>query len=87
MFICLDIGEIYSNKNVSGKVVNLDILGQKIYLEDKQGNTIEVEIDNGKIVYYTDKNMTKYEVLRKYVEDNEIGQIMLVENKKKKVGI
>ena len=43
-----DIGENYSDKNVSGKVVNLDILGQKIYVEDKNGNTVEVEINNGK---------------------------------------
>lgn len=42
-----DIGEMYSDKNISGKVVNLDILGQKIYVEDKQGNTVEVEINNG----------------------------------------
>ena len=42
-----DIGEINNNKNVSGKVVNLDILGQKIYIEDKQGNTIMVEVNNG----------------------------------------
>ena len=43
-----DIGEMYKDKNVSGKVVNLDILGQKIYVEDKDGNTTEVEITNGK---------------------------------------
>ena len=43
-----DIGEIYKDKNVSGKVVNLDILAQKIYIEDKDGNTSIVEIGNGK---------------------------------------
>ena len=43
-----DIGENYSDKNVSGKVVNIDILAQKIYVEDKQGNTTEVIINNGK---------------------------------------
>ena len=42
-----DIGENYSDKNVSGKVVNIDILRQKIYVEDKQGNTVEVTISNG----------------------------------------
>ena len=42
-----DIGENYSDKNVSGKVVNLDILGQKIYVEDKQGNTVVVEKKDG----------------------------------------
>ena len=42
-----DIGEMYNDKNVSGKVVNLDILGQKIYIEDKQGNIVMVEINNG----------------------------------------
>ena len=43
-----DIGEMYKDKNVSGKVVNIDILAQKIYIEDKNGNTQEVQIDNGK---------------------------------------
>ena len=43
-----DIGDIYNDKNISGKVVNVDILAQKIYVEDKQGNTIEVDINNGK---------------------------------------
>ena len=42
-----DIGEMYKDKNISGKVVNLDILGGKIYVEDKNGNTVEVEINNG----------------------------------------
>ena len=42
-----DIGDNYSDKNVSGKVVNIDILAQTIYVEDKQGNTVEVLIDNG----------------------------------------
>ena len=42
-----EIGEMYSDKNVSGKVVNLDILGQKIYIEDKQGNTLVIERNNG----------------------------------------
>jgi len=42
-----EIGETYTNKNVSGKVVNIDILAQKIYVLDKQGNTIEVKLDNG----------------------------------------
>ena len=43
-----DIGDMYSNENVSGKVVNIDILGQKIYVEDKDGNTVEVIITDGK---------------------------------------
>ena len=42
-----DIGDNYSNKDISGKVVNLDILAGKIYVEDKQGNISEVIIDNG----------------------------------------
>ena len=42
-----DIGEMYSDKNVSGKVVNIDILGQKIYVEDKQGNISVVEKKDG----------------------------------------
>ncbi len=43
-----DIGEMYKDKNVSGKVVNLDILGGKVFVEDKDGNTTIVEINNGK---------------------------------------
>ena len=43
-----DIGDNYSSKEVSGKVVNLDILKQKIYVEDKQGNINEVILNNGK---------------------------------------
>ena len=43
-----DIGENYSDKTVSGKVVNIDILRQKIYVEDKQGNAVEVTISDGK---------------------------------------
>ena len=42
-----NIGETYHEKNVSGKVVNLDILAQKIFVEDKQGNITEVVIENG----------------------------------------
>jgi cell fate regulator YaaT (PSP1 superfamily) len=42
-----DIGEMYSDKTVSGKVVDLDILGQKIYVEDKEGNVTIVEKNNG----------------------------------------
>ena len=43
-----DIGEYYKDNNISGKVTNIDILGQKIYVEDKQGNINEVMINNGK---------------------------------------
>ena len=43
-----DIGDMYKDKNVSGKVVNLDILGSKIYVEDKDGNIEVVEVVNGK---------------------------------------
>ena len=42
-----DIGDYYKNKDIEGEVVNIDILAQKIYVEDKQGNTIEVSVDNG----------------------------------------
>ncbi len=42
-----EIGEMYKNKNVSGKVIDLDILNQKIIIEDKEGNPIEVLIENG----------------------------------------
>jgi len=43
-----DIGEMYKDKNVSGKVVNLDILGGKIFVEDKEGNITIVEKNDGK---------------------------------------
>ena len=42
-----DIGDSYTNKDISGKVVNIDILAQKIYVEDKQGNIVEVKINDG----------------------------------------
>lgn len=42
-----DIGDHYKDKNVEGNVVNLDILGQKIFVEGKEGNIVEVEINNG----------------------------------------
>ena len=42
-----DIGDNYKNKDVEGKVVNLDILSQKIMVEDKDGNIVEVSINNG----------------------------------------
>ncbi len=42
-----DIGDHYKNKDVEGKVVNLDILSQKIMVEDKDGNIVEVSINNG----------------------------------------
>ena len=42
-----DIGEMYSDKTVSGKVVDLDILGQKIYVEDSQKEVHIIEVSNG----------------------------------------
>lgn len=42
-----DIGEDYKDKNISGKVINIDILSQKIYVEDKQNNIHEVIVGNG----------------------------------------
>ena len=43
-----EIGDMYSNNDISGKVTNLDILAQKIYVEDKNGNIIEVKQTDGK---------------------------------------
>ena len=43
-----DVGDEYKDKDVSGKVINIDILSQKIFVEDKQGNIHEVIISNGK---------------------------------------
>ena len=68
-----------------------DVNGNKNYIDKypytyyEQGDKIIIEIDYGNIVYYVKKNTSEYEVLWKYVEDNEIGKIMLVKNKKKKV--
>ena len=43
-----DIGEHYHDKDVEGNVTNIDILTQKIYVEDKDGNINEVILNNGK---------------------------------------
>ena len=43
-----EIGEYYSDKNVKGKVVNLDILKQKIFIEDDNKNITEVQLNNGR---------------------------------------
>ena len=43
-----DIGDVYKDKNVNGKVVNIDILKQIIYVEDDKKNICEVEITSGK---------------------------------------
>lgn len=37
-----EIGDSYEKNGVKGKVVNIDILRQKIYIEDEQNNIIEV---------------------------------------------
>jgi cell fate regulator YaaT (PSP1 superfamily) len=42
-----DIGDVYKDKNISGKVVYLDILGQKIYVEDSQKEVHIIEVSNG----------------------------------------
>ena len=39
-----DIGDNFSDKNVKGKVVNIDVLSQKIYVEDEKGNVNEVNL-------------------------------------------
>ena len=43
-----DIGDEYKDKNIVGKVVYIDVLNQKIFVEDKQSNVHEVIINNGK---------------------------------------
>ena len=40
-----NIGEHYKNKEVDGKVINIDILRQKIYVEDNEQNIKEVIIN------------------------------------------
>ena len=42
-----DIGDFYKGKNVSGKIVDMNVLKQKIYVDDGN-NTIEVDLSNGK---------------------------------------
>ena len=42
-----EIGDNYSDKNIKGKVVNIDVLAQKIYVEDAVGNNYEVTVNNG----------------------------------------
>lgn len=42
-----DIGDFYKNDQISGKVTNIDILKQIIYVTDNDGNTIEVDLNNG----------------------------------------
>ena len=42
-----DIGDNYKDKNVTGKVVFLDILGQKIFVEDSQKEVHVIEVSNG----------------------------------------
>jgi len=42
-----EIGDKYSSKDIKGKVVNLDILSQKIYVEDEKGNTVVVDVSDG----------------------------------------
>ena len=39
-----EIGDSYSNKDIKGKVVNIDILSQKVYVEDDKGNINEVKV-------------------------------------------
>ena len=42
-----NIGDMYKDNKISGKVTNIDILNQKIYIEDKNGNEVEVNITDG----------------------------------------
>ena len=42
-----DIDDMYEYNGTSGRVINIDILKQKIYLEDEQKNVIEVSVSNG----------------------------------------
>ena len=42
-----DIGDSFKNNLVNGKVVNIDILRQKIYVEDAQNNIVEVSLKDG----------------------------------------
>lgn len=42
-----DIGVEYNKHNVNGVVKDIDILKQKVYVEDNSGNIIEVNVSNG----------------------------------------
>lgn len=43
-----DIGDYYNDQNIKGKVINIDILKQKIYVEDENNNVNEIIVNNGK---------------------------------------
>ncbi len=43
-----EIGDTYKDKNISGKVVDLDVLKQKVYVEQSDNNIVEVLISNEK---------------------------------------
>ncbi len=43
-----DIGDIYNDENVSGKVVNIDVLGRKIFVENDDKIVVEVSLEDGK---------------------------------------
>ena len=43
-----EIGDTYKDKSIKGKVVNIDVLAQKIYVEDDKGTSYEVFIEDGK---------------------------------------
>ena len=42
-----EINDRYKDQNVEGRVINIDVLLQKIYVEDNQKNIHEVKLDNG----------------------------------------
>ena len=42
-----EIGDEYNKNGIKGKVINIDILRQKVYVEDEQNNVTEVEVGNG----------------------------------------
>lgn len=42
-----DVGDYYNKHGVKGNVVNIDILKQKVYVEDENNNIIEVVVSNG----------------------------------------
>ena len=42
-----EIGDNYNKHGVKGKVINIDILRQKVYVEDENNNVTEVIVGNG----------------------------------------
>lgn len=43
-----EVGDEYNKNGIKGQVINIDVLKQKVFVEDNQNNIIEVLVSNGK---------------------------------------